>query len=183
MYVSENLTATAELGLATNPTAADTIVINGVTYTFVSTIGTAAGNVLIGANVDATRANLAGAINNPDTTSTTQVALSSADQIKMAPFTATNDDTTDVLSINGLGTGALTLSETLTDATDTWAKNCIHAYFGKKGAIDVAVQDMKEVDMRPTSDRRGTNVFSSYLAGIKTFTDGSKKFLDVLLAK
>ena len=33
--------------------------------------------------------------------------------------------------------------------------------------------------MRPTDDRRGTNVFSSYLAGVKTFADGAKKFLDV----
>ena len=37
--------------------------------------------------------------------------------------------------------------------------------------------------MRKTADRRGVNVFSSYLAGIKTFTDGSKKFLNVLLAR
>ena len=26
---------------------------------------------------------------------------------------------------------------------------------------------MKEVDIRPTSDRRGNNIFSSYLGGIK----------------
>jgi hypothetical protein len=35
--------------------------------------------------------------------------------------------------------------------------------------------------MRPTADRRGTNVFTSYLAGVKTFADGAKKFLDVLI--
>jgi hypothetical protein len=57
----------------------------------------------------------------------------------------------------------------------------LHAYFGKKGAIDLVIQDMKEVDMRPTADRRGFNIFSSYLAGIKTFADGAKKFLDVHL--
>jgi hypothetical protein len=36
--------------------------------------------------------------------------------------------------------------------------------------------------MRPTADRRGTNVFSSYLAGLKTFADGAKKFLDVKIS-
>ena len=41
---------------------------------------------------------------------------------------------------------------------------------------------MKNVDMRPTADRRGTNVFSSYLAGLKTFADGAKKFLDVKIS-
>ena len=42
-------------------------------------------------------------------------------------------------------------------------------------------QDMKEVDMRKTADRRGYNIFSSYIAGLKTFDDGAKKFLDVLI--
>ena len=83
------------------------------------------------------------------------------------------------MTLIGTGSGRLTVSETLTDGTDAWTLNIIHAYYGKKGAIDLVVQDMKEVDMRPTADRRGTNVFSSYLAGIKTFADGAKKFLDV----
>jgi hypothetical protein len=87
------------------------------------------------------------------------------------------------MEIVGTGSGAMTVSETLTDVTDGWSRNCIHAYFGKKGAIDMVVQDMKEVDMRETADRRGTNVFFSYLAGIKTFNDGSKKFLNVKLAR
>jgi hypothetical protein len=55
----------------------------------------------------------------------------------------------------------------------------LNCYYGKKGAIDLVVQDMKEVDIRPTADRRGNNIFSSYLAGIRTFTDGAKKFLNV----
>ena len=36
--------------------------------------------------------------------------------------------------------------------------------------------------MRPTADRRGTNVFTSYLAGLKTFADGAKKFLNLKIA-
>ena len=185
VYVSENLTGSAVLGLATNPTANDTVVINGVTMTFVSTIGTTAGNVLIGANVDATRANLAGMINSPGTTSSTQVALSAANQVLFTDeykLAATNDDTANTLTVVGTGAGRLTVSETLTDATDAWSKNTLHAYYGKKGAIDLVLQDIKPVDMRPTTDRRGTNVFSSYLAGIKTFADGAKKFLNVKIA-
>jgi hypothetical protein len=74
----------------------------------------------------------------------------------------------------------LTLSET--GASTSWSKNFIHCYFGKKGAIDVAVQSLDNVDMRATADRRGTNVFSSCLAAYKTFADGAKKFLDVHIA-
>jgi len=186
LYVSENLTASAVLGLATQPTDGDTVVINGITFTFKTTLGATAGNVLIGADADAARLNLTTLINAPGTTTAQGVALSAANQVLLTDtyrITATNDATANTMTIVGVGAGAMTLSETFTDVTDAWSKNCIHAYFGKKGAIDMVVQDMQEVDMRPTADRRGTNVFSSYLAGIKTFTDGSKQFLNVLLAR
>lgn len=187
VYVSENLTGTATLGMATNPTAADTVVINGVTFTFVSPIGVTPGNVLIGASADATRANLTALINAPGTTTAQGVALSAANQALLKPsgiaMVATNNDSTNKMTLVAVGSGALTVSETFTDATDAWSLNAIHAYFGRKGAIDAVMQDMSEVDMRETSDRRGTNVFSSYLAGIKTFADGAKQFLDVKLAR
>lgn len=186
VYVSENLTGTANLSMATQPTDGDTVTIQGVTFTFKTTLGSTAGNVLIGGSADAARANLTALINAPGTTTAQGVALSAANQAILTEtlkITATNNNTTDIMSIVCVGSGALVLSDTFTDATDAWAKNCIHAYFGKRGAIDAVLQDMKEVDMRQTSDRRGTNVFSSYLGGIKTFTDGSKKFLNVLLAR
>ena len=67
LYSTNNLTNTAVLSLATQPTADDTVVIQGVTFTFVAS-PTAAGDVDIGASVDATRANLAALINAPSTT-------------------------------------------------------------------------------------------------------------------
>lgn len=185
MYISENLTGTAVLSLATQPTANDTITVNGVVFTFVSSIGSTAGNVLIGANVDATRVNLETLMNAPGTTTATGVALSSANQIlfeETLKITATDSPSGDTLTLQGTGSGRLIVSKSLTDGTDDWTKNYINAYFGKVGAIDLVVQDMKPVDMRITDDRRGTNVFSSYLAGIKTFSDGAKKFLNVHIA-
>lgn len=186
IYASENLTGEAVLSLATQPTNGDTLTINGVVINLVTTIGSTAGNVLVQTNVDTTRANIAGLINNPGTTSATQVALSAEDQLKFTDtlrLVATNSNSADTLTIVGTGSGALIVSETLTDATDTWTKNFIHAYFGRKGAIDVVMQDISEVDIRPCSDRRGNNIFNSYLAAVKTFADGAKKFLNVKLAR
>lgn len=178
LYVSENLTGEVLLtgsGVFSNT---ETIVINGITFTAVSSIGTTAGNFLIGANLAASLTNLAGLINAPGTTSATQVALSSADQEVVSNWSATATATT--ISIVMTGSGRPIVSETGANLAVT--KAFFHAYFGKKGAIDLVIQDMKKVDMRPTSDRRGVNVFSSYLAGIKTFADGAKKFLDVHIA-
>lgn len=202
MYVSNNLTGEAVLGMAAIPTAGNTVVINGVTFTFVSSIAATPGNVLISGTADLARANLAALINNPGTTTVVGVALSAADQAILrdgaglvsrtvtsgvdtdTTYTAaTNDNTADTLTIVGVGSGALVVSATFNTTSDSWSKNFVHAYYGKKGAIDLVVQDLKEVDMRPTADRRGTNVFSSYLAGVRTFADGKKKFLDVHIAR
>ena len=185
MYVSENLTGEAVLYTPQTPTDGDTVVIGGVTFTFRTTLGSTAGAVLISGSADAARANLTALINAPETTTTYGVALSAADQATIQQalkLVATNSNSADTMTIVGTGSGRLTLSGTLTNTNNTWSKNFIHAYFGKRGAIDLVVQDMKKVDMRKTPDRRGTNVFSSYLAGVKTFSDGAKKFLDVLIA-
>lgn len=182
VYVSENLSSTAVLSIATQPTDGDTVIINGITFTFKTTLGSDAGNVAIAGSADAARLNLAELINAPGTTDAGQVALSAANQLILTDVlkaVAVDSASANTLTLTTTGGGRLILSETLTDATDAWTKNYIHAYYGKKGAIDLVVQDIKPVDMRPTSDRRGTNVFSSYLAGLKTFADGAKKFLNV----
>jgi len=176
LIVSEALQGEATFVSTGATTDADTVTINGIVFTFKTTLGSTAGNVLRGADAAASITNLAALINTPGTTTAQGVALSAADQLLLTNIVATATSAT-VLTIVGTGTGRLTLSESTSNFT--WATNFIHSYYGKKGAIDIVVQDMEEVDMRKTDDRRGTNVFSSYLAGIKTFSDGAKKFLDV----
>lgn len=179
VYVSEKLKATAKLLSTADYGNTETITINGVVFTFVTTIGSTAGNVLRGVSEAATMAALVALVNAPATTTANGVALSAADQATMAGITAATD-ASHTVTFTGVGTGRLVLAETA--ANGSWDKNYIHAYFGKKGAIDLVIQDIAPVDMRPTTDRRGTNVFSSYLAGLKTFADGAKKFLDVWIA-
>ncbi len=131
---------------------------------------------MIGVSATTSNANLAALINAPYTTTSEGVALSNAnaDKIKSnSRITATATATTVALA----GSGRLIVAEGMTSGT--FSTPILHAYYGKMGAIDLVVQDLSEVDMRETSDRRGTNVFSSYLAGIKTFSDGAKQFLDV----
>lgn len=70
--------------LSTNPTNTKTLTldINGanVVFTFVTSIGSTAGNVLIGATAAATVANLLALLQQPQTTTATGVALSAANQ-------------------------------------------------------------------------------------------------------
>lgn len=182
VYVSNNLTGEAVLSLATQPTDGDTIIINGVTFTFKTTLGSTAGNVLIGGSADAARANLTALINDPFTTTAQGVALATADAITIADViraSATNSNSADTMTMVCKGSSRLTLSETLTDATDTWTKNFVHCYYGQKGSIDVAIQDQPEMEMREEPKQLTTNIFNNVVAAIKTFTDGAQYFLDV----
>ena len=179
VYVSNNLTFTAALTATGQITTADFVTIGGVVFTGItSSVGATAGNFLIETDATTSLTNLANLINDPTTTSAKQVALSAANQaIVMDTLKASASATGGVLSLVCTGAGRVTLAEATVSCT--WSKNWLHAYYGKKGAIDLVVQDISPVDMRETSTMRGTNIFSSYLAGIKTFADGAKKFLDV----
>jgi hypothetical protein len=183
IYSSNNLTGEATLTFSGNSVNAETVTIGGVVFTGVTTIGSTAGNFLVSA-ADSTTAvtNLAGLINNPGVTSSTQVALSAADQIKITDtlgLTATATSAT-VLTIVGRGSSRLVLAEGQTNAS--WNKNMVHAYYGLKGAIDVAIQDKPTVEMREEPKQLTTNIFNNVVAAVKTFADGSRKFLDVLIA-
>lgn len=182
LYVSEQLTGEVTLTLGAASTADDTLTINGVTWTAKATPA-AAGEFDVAGSASAQATIIADMIDNAAGyaagagAANNYFELSAANRATVADLTATANGA--VVTVRSRS-GRMVVAETGTAITAS--NNMIHAYFGKKGAIDLVVQDMKEVDMRPTADRRGTNVFTSYLAGIKTFADGAKKFLDVKIS-
>lgn len=179
VYVSNNLTAEFTVLSAGAFVDTQTITIGGVVFTTVTSIGSTAGNVLIGANAAATITNLAALLNAPGTTTAQGVALSAADQVKITDtygIVATATSAT-VLTVVARGASRLAVTETQTNASiDT---NFVHAYYGMKGAIDVAIQDNPKMLMRDEPKQLTTNIFTDIVAAVKTFTDGSQKFLDV----
>lgn len=184
-YVSENLTGTAVLSIATQPTDGDTVTINGVVFTFKTTLGSTAGNVAIAGSADAARLNLSELINAPGTTDAGQVALSAANQLLFTDtyrFTATDDAAANTLTLVGIGSGRITASETLTDATDAWTKNYINCYYGQKGGIDLVIQDWVEWETLRSEHRRADIYRGDVIFGLKTFADGAKRFLNVKIA-
>lgn len=176
LYVSENLKGEVTL-IADVATADEVVTVLGVTFT-AKAVPAVAGEFDIAGSADAQGAILANMINGSATgqdSATGYFEVSAANRaiLNNAGVVATYVDATDTLTITARGRiiFATTMSGTVT--------NKLHAYYGKKGAIDLVVQDLSPVDMRVTADRRGTNVFSSLLGGVKVFADGSKKFLDV----
>jgi len=184
-YETNNLTATAELALSVQPTANDTVTISGVVFTFVSSIGTTAGNVLIGADVDATRANLATLINAPATTTATGVALSTANALRFTTFfSAVNNNTTDVLTVTAKGQSVLVVAEGLTNAANVWttARQLQRNLFGIKGNPVLVIQSKPSIVERLETKQETTNYITSVLYKTKTFIDNAPKMVDVRLA-
>jgi hypothetical protein len=177
LFISEQLPSTIVITSSGVVSDGDTLTINGVVLTMKTALTPTAGEVLIGAAATNTIQNIAAFINDPTTTTSQGVALTVAADIASLRGIAGVATSATVLTLNGTGTGRITATEALTNFVIT--SNTLLAYYGKKGAIDLVIQDSKEVDIRQTSDRRGNNIFSSYLAGLKTFADGAKKFLQV----
>jgi len=181
-YVSNQLTATANLELANDVTDTDTVTIAGITFTFVASIGTTAGNVLAGADAAASRVNLAALINAPGTTTTTGVALT-GDSLKLcrARLSAVNNIAGTQVEVKGRGLGVMVVSETLTHASNIWtaADQLQHNLFGVKGNPYLIIQRMPKVVERPVQDKMGSNYLNTVLYGVKTFTDNSNAMVDV----
>lgn len=183
-HVSNQLASSAVLALATQPTANDTVTIQGQVFTFVSSIGTTAGNVLIGANVDATRANLATLINAPGTTTSTGVALTgSALRLFQNQITATNDDTANTLYVVAKGVGVLDVSETLTAGTDEWtaASQLQHNLFGVVGNPSLVIQREPSIVEVQKQAQLGKNYLNGVLFWVKTFVENATQMVDLTI--
>lgn len=189
MYAGFNIFVTNALGSsyslaydATTLTDADTVVINGVTFTAKTTIGSTAGNFLAATDGVTCMNNLAGLINNPSTTSATQIALSTANALLMKNIVATvSGGATGTLKLKVTGKGSITVSETLTPAADIWttALQVQHCLFGVANAIDVVIQ--KEPSMR-TKDAPSAKVGYDFITwtacGYKVFNEGKAQMID-----
>ncbi len=186
LYVHNSNYWTGTLKLATNPTAGDTVTIKvgptTITFNFVSSIGTTAGNVLIGGSNDATGASLASLINAPGTTASDRVALSTAAQSALFGCTASYSNSTDLLTLTWRGVGAPVVSSSLTVTSDGWqtGKNISHCMFGVKGAVDMVLQRNIGLDIDKAENRIEEYKIKPFvLFGKKTFADGAKKLVDV----
>lgn len=144
-YGVSTLYATTTLDLATNPTANDYVDIQGVRFTFVASVGTTAGNVLIGASADASAQNLVAAVNGASGAGTTYVEISSQDRALLEGVTAT--DGTDLVTFASKN-GALLAQSSMTAAANDFRAQVIYHTIMEKGAIKMAYKGVKAESAR-----------------------------------
>jgi len=180
LFMSNNLTASAVWTPANRPSAADTITINGITFTFQTTIGTGAGAVLSVTDTATTLDNLVALINAGGVgDGVNNVSVSSANQKIMQNWVAV--DGTTYIEVRVKGGSFMTV--TGSDATDVWtaAKQIQHNLAGRKKCIDAVIQKEPGVEMASTvsAGKSGMNILPMTLFGVKTFNQGKYEMLDV----
>jgi hypothetical protein len=176
VYVSEHLLGEARL-VVDIATADEVVNVMGVTFT-AKAVPANPGEFDVAASVDAQGAIIANMINGSPTgqnTATGYFEVSAANRkiLNDAQVRAVYTDANDTLQV--FAAGRLVWSTTMSGTTS----NRLHAYFGKRGGIDLVVQDMKTVDIRQESRQRASVLFSSYLAGAKVFPDAAQTFIDL----
>lgn len=177
VYETGCLTSTAVLDLATNPTNGDFIYIKGVKFTFVSSIGTTAGNVLIGANADATAQNLVALVNAPATTTAQGVALGEDDQAILEGVSAV--DGTDLVTFTSKN-GALLASSSMTAAANDFRAQTLNAILMERGAIKMVLRGVKTTS-REEAKSLVTNYFIYARYGLKVTTRAAERICIVPL--
>lgn len=179
LFKTNNLTGSARWTPADNPSNSATITIQSITFTFVSSIGSTAGNVLIGGNTAETLDNLVALINAPGTTTANGVALSLANQRIVQNWVAV--DGTTYVEVRAMGASYLTI--TSSEAADVWTaeKQIQNLLAGRRGAIDAVIQKEPSVEMASTvsAGKSGTNILPMTLFGVFVFNQGKNEIVRV----
>lgn len=177
VYVSNNLRTTNTITLDT-VVATDAITIAWVTFTFVSSIWSTAGNVLKGANDAAAATNLAAAINGAAWAWTTYVEVSAADRAKLKNAWLVATASSAVVTIVSWGKVVASTEDT----TITVGTAEEQALLCRPGAIDMVMQKGISVRKTPLAKQKADYFIISCLYGVKTFTEWKERMVKIRLA-
>ncbi len=176
IFYSNNLPYTATLAMATIPTLADTVTINGAVMEFVADADVVSDDSYLGVLrtgvADTDRIALTACINNSGTVGTTYSDPDAENddarwKLTKAGVVATNDSGADTLSIVAYGDITVASSNT----SNTWGSQKQYVFSGIKGAIMLLVQKQPNVSSHDTggqsSPTLGVNILSWTLYGTK----------------
>ena len=203
LYVSNQLPWEGILDLGTNPTDGDTItLLNGVsvkgtsqalTFTFKSTLGSTAGQVLIGASAAATVTNLVNALKAPYTTTSTFIAFTQANlttwqqklfynchpvQTNVATLGGASNASGTYLDLFVSGAGNVPVGASLTTTTNGWGYQCQHNMLGTSRSVSVLMQKDPHIYVNPVSGQVARDLVVWDLYGVHVFNDQSFQLID-----
>jgi hypothetical protein len=191
VYETLNYAVTEVLNMATNPTDGDTItfVLNNVfedtpvtyTVTFVASIGTTPGNVLIGTTVDATRTNLADHLANLRETTAQYVGFPRTSPVYWAArkIKAINQTANNRVVFRKAQGRFTSVSSSLTAVADGFSATlrCQNLFLTIPGATSTVVQKEPHMQIEKVQGDFEYRVHGYALHGHKTFAEDAKKIV------
>ena len=168
IFVSNNV-AHSNTVTVSSLAAADTLTVNGVTITFAAAPAAAG-------ECKPTLAALKGMINGVMATAGDYVEFAAADRAKLLAVNAKAiDDGTDVTIVTA---GHVAYAQ----SGVTLGGEIAHCWAGQYGCSDMVIQKDVAVQKNKEPKKTGYNYLCWTLYGIKTFTEGAKRCIDVLVA-
>jgi hypothetical protein len=184
LFINNNVASSYRLEVGSTATDADTVVINGVTFTFETSTLDAAGKVKSETSAAVCIDNLVAAINNSEslaasTLGTAYYNITAANRAKLSGIVAT--DGTTYMTIKVEGKSYIAVSETLSAPADIWTttKQLQHNLFGQGNPIDMVMHKDINLRMKDRDGYLGKDFVTWALYGLKTFNEGTKKLVDV----
>lgn len=191
IFVSNQLPSTVSVTIAAQPTDGDTFTLNGLLYTWKTSLGVTAGNLLIGASAAASQNALISAlVTSPFTTTTLNVAQTNnvTNQQKLANITiAAFASNASTIVQGGIGTLQMTLvtftsTSNLfggTSSSSTTAAQVIqHNIFGVSRSVGLVLQKTPTLYVNPVSGKVGKDYVTWCYYGIKVFKYMTTQLLD-----
>lgn len=171
LFLSNALAWTGSFNLTVQPQDGDTVIFNGVVFTFKTTIGSTAGNVLIGGSASAALTNLVALVNAPTVTTAQGVALSTANARLLSNVVATNNTT--AMGIVAGGTGTVVVSDTCTDVSAIWTttQQKLNCLFALSKSVMLVIQKNPSLEENFVSSKIGRDYITWAAYGIKVFAD------------
>ena len=168
IFVSNNVAHTNTVTVS-SLAAADTLTVNGVTITFAASPAAAW-------ECKPSLAALKGMINGVMATAGDYVEFDAADRAKLLAVNAKAiDDGTDVTIVTA---GHVAYAQ----SGVTLGGEIAHCWAGQYGCSDMVIQKDVAVQKNKEPKKTGYNYLCWTLYGIKTFTEGAKRCIDVLVA-
>lgn len=183
LFVSNALSWTGTLNLATQPTDGDTVVINGLTLTYKTTLA-AVNQLLIGASAATANDALVAYINDSEslaasTEGTLYWSGTAADRALVNNITATDGTSSTTFVASGWGT--VVVSETFTASADLWTvgKEQIHCLFSLAKSISLVIQKNPSLDENFVSRKVGRDYIAWTVYGLKVFVDQAPQIVEL----
>ena len=200
IFVSNQTTSSSALSLATQPSDGDTFTINGLTFTFKTTLGTTAGNILIGGSAATAQTNLIAALAAPFTTTANYYTQTNnvTNQNKLANITCTAF-ASNLATIYQGGIGSLLVTIGQNTAANVWGGSIVsgtqyggvtsgtvvvvqHNIFGISKSVGLCLQHKPSLYVNPVSGKVGKDYVTWCFYGIKVFKYMTTQLLDVQVA-